>query len=101
MVGTHDRWLVVLSVVVAIVASYVALDVASRVEASHERQAARYWPAGGALSLGTGIWSMHFIGMLAFHLPIPISYDVPIALLSLSIAVLVSAFALNTVSWTG
>ena len=98
MVGTHDRWLVVLSVVVAIVASYVVPDVASRVEASHERRAARYWLAGGALCLGIGIWSMHFIGMLAFHLPIPISYDVPITLLSLLIAVLVSAFALYTVS---
>src|SRR6266404_245160 len=98
MVGTYDSPLVVLSVAVAIVASYVALDLASRVVASREGRAAWYWLAGGAISMGTGIWSMHFIGMLAFHLPIPISYDVPITLLSLVIAVLASGFALYLVS---
>ena len=98
MVGRYDSPLVVLSVAVAIVASYVALDLASRVVASREGRAAWYWLAGGAISMGTGIWSMHFIGMLAFHLPIPISYDVPITLLSLVIAVLASGFALYLVS---
>src|SRR5882672_2824525 len=97
MVGTYDSPLVVLSVAVAIVASYVALDLASRVVASREGRAAWYWLAGGAISMGTGIWSMHFIGMLAFHLPIPISYDVPTTLLSLLIAVLASGFALYLV----
>ena len=48
--------------------------------------------------MGMGIWSMHFIGMLAFRLPVPMSYDVSITLLSLLIAVVVSAFALYTVS---
>jgi PAS domain S-box-containing protein len=98
MVGTYDIWLVVLSIVVAIVASYVALDLASRVVASHGRTARSYWLAGGAVSMGTGIWSMHFIGMLAFRLPIPMSYDVPTTLLSLLIAVMASAFALYLVS---
>src|SRR5712692_3399830 len=99
MVGTYDSLLVVLSVVVAIVASYVALDLVSRVVASRVRIAARLWMAGGAVSMGTGIWSMHFIGMLAFRLPIPMSYDVPTTLLSLLIAVLASGFALYLVSW--
>ena len=99
MVGTYDYWLVLLSVVVAITASYVGLDLASRVAASHERRARPYWLAGGAISMGTGIWSMHFIGMLAFGLPIPVSYDIPITLLSLLIAAIASGLALVWVSF--
>jgi NO-binding membrane sensor protein with MHYT domain/two-component sensor histidine kinase len=99
MVGTYDYRLVLLSVIVAITASYVALDLASRVAASHGRTARLYWLAGGAISMGTGIWSMHFIGMLAFRLPIPVSYDIPITLLSLLIAVIASGFALVWVSF--
>ncbi|HVS25834.1 MAG TPA: diguanylate cyclase [Burkholderiales bacterium] len=98
MAGTYNTWLVILSIVVAVIASYVALDLASRIAASTGSKTARYWLAGGALSMGTGIWSMHFIGMLAFRLPIPMSYDIPITLLSLLIAVIVSGFALFTVS---
>ena len=98
MVGSYDTGLVILSVVVAAIASYVALDLASRISASLGGSAARYWLAGGALSMGTGIWSMHFIGMLAFRLPMPMSYDVALTLLSLLIAVIVSGFALLTVS---
>jgi len=98
MVGGYDSLLIVLSIAVAIIASYVALDLASRVAASLGSKAARYWLIGGAISMGTGIWSMHFIGMLAFRLPIPMSYHIPTTLLSLLIAVLVSGFALYTVS---
>ena len=98
MVGSYDYWLVLLSVVVAIMASYVGLDLASRVVASLGRRTRPYWLAGGAISLGTGIWAMHFIGMLAFRLPTPISYDVPITLLSLLIAIAASAFALTVAS---
>jgi NO-binding membrane sensor protein with MHYT domain len=95
--GSYDYWLVLLSVVVAIMASFVALDLASRVVASTGR-ARLYWLVGGAVSMGTGIWSMHFIGMLAFHLPIPVSYDIAITLLSLLIAVAASWFALLVAS---
>jgi len=98
VVGTYDTWLVILSIVVAVLASYVALDLASRIAASTGSKAADYWLAGGALSMGTGIWSMHFIGMLAFRLPIPMSYDIPVTMLSLLIAFIVSRFALFTVS---
>lgn len=97
MVGVYHAPLVILSVVVAIFASYVALDLAARVSASVNSNSARYWLAGGALSMGTGIWSMHFIGMLAFSLPIPTAYNIPVTLLSLLIAVLSSGFALHVV----
>lgn len=97
MSGTYNGWLQLLSFLVAIIASYVALDAASRVSSSLPNLA-KYWLAGGALSMGTGIWSMHFIGMLAFQLPIPMSYDVSITLLSMLIAVLASGFALFTIN---
>jgi NO-binding membrane sensor protein with MHYT domain/two-component sensor histidine kinase len=92
MIGTYNTWLVIVSVVISILASFVALDLASRVVASHSLSAKRSWLIGGAISLGTGIWSTHFIGMLAFLLPIQISYDVPITLASLLIAILASLF---------
>ncbi|HUQ74372.1 MAG TPA: EAL domain-containing protein [Burkholderiales bacterium] len=97
MVGSYSGGLVALSVIVATLASYVALELASRVSGSGSRTA-RYWLAAGACSMGISIWSMHFIGMLAFRLPIRMSYDVAITLLSLLIAILVSGFALFTVS---
>jgi NO-binding membrane sensor protein with MHYT domain len=73
MVGTYDIPLVVLSIVVAVITSSAALDLAARVAASEGSMAARYWLNGGAIAMGAGIWSMHFIGMLAYTLPIPIS----------------------------
>jgi diguanylate cyclase (GGDEF)-like protein len=95
--GTYSYWLVVVSLLVAILASYTALDLATRITASKDANA-RPWLIGGAFSMGLGIWSMHFIGMLAFSLPVPMGYDVPITLLSMLIAVVVSGFALYTVS---
>jgi diguanylate cyclase (GGDEF)-like protein/PAS domain S-box-containing protein len=98
MHGTYDPWLVGLSIGVGVIASYVALDLASRVAAARGTKAARYWLVGGAFSMGTGIWSMQFIGMLAFRMPMPMDYDTGGTLLSLLIAVIASAFALQTVS---
>jgi diguanylate cyclase (GGDEF)-like protein len=97
MIATYNFWLVSLSVFVAIFASYTALDLATRITAS-KGSSARVWLIGGALSMGTGIWSMHFIGMLAFSLPIPMGYAVPVTVLSMAIAVVVSGFALYVVS---
>jgi diguanylate cyclase (GGDEF)-like protein len=97
MSGSYSYWLVLLSIVVAIFASYTALDLSTRITASKGRSA-KLWLIGGAFSMGVGIWSMHFIGMLAFSLPIPMGYDVPVTLLSLLIAVVVSYFALHTVT---
>lgn len=98
MTGTDDPLLVALSVVLAVLASYIALDTSSRIEASRGRTPAWYWLIGGAVSVGIGFWSMHFIGLLAFDLPIPMSFDPSITLLSLLIAVLASGFALSSVS---
>jgi diguanylate cyclase (GGDEF)-like protein len=97
--ASYDFGLVALSLIVAILASYTALDLAARITAS-AGIAARLWLLGGAFSMGIGIWSMHFVGMLAFSLPIPMGYDVAITLHSLVIAVVVSWFALSTVTRT-
>ena len=93
LIGRYDPALVLVSVLVAIFASYTALSVAGRVKQAHGL-ASWAWTAGGALAMGSGIWAMHFIGMLAFSLPIPLGYDVPLTLLSLLLPVLVSGMAL-------
>jgi diguanylate cyclase (GGDEF)-like protein len=91
--ASYNPLLVAASLFVAILASYTALDMAARITTAHGA-AARWWLAGGAASMGVGIWSMHFIGMLAFSIPIPLGYDPAITLLSLLIAVASSVFAL-------
>src|ERR1700692_4545975 len=97
MLGYYDTRLVALSVFIAVVAAYAALDLAARVTSARGR--ARYlWLSGGATAMGTGIWSMHYIGMLAFRLPVPVLYDWPTVLGSLMAAILASAVALFVVS---
>lgn len=91
--GNYDTTLVVMSVVVAIMAAYTAIDMARRI-ASTRDGSSRWWLLGGAIAMGTGIWSMHFVGMLAFQLPLPMGYDAGITLLSWLIGVAASAFAL-------
>src|SRR6185503_11125579 len=90
--------LVVLSYVVAVLASHVTLSLAQRLRppGGQRAQQSPHWPwiVGGAFSMGTGIWSMHFIGMLAFHLPIEVVYDLTLTAASYVIAVVVSGFAL-------
>ena len=93
LTGTYNVWLVLASLLIAIFASYTALDLAGRVSEAKGR-AARWWLFGGSSAMGIGIWSMHFLGMLAFMLPMPMSYDPLITLLSLLIAIASSAFAL-------
>ncbi len=97
MVGSYNYHLVTLSVLIAIFASYVALELAARITAARGRVRLA-WLAGGAIAMGVGIWSMHYIGMLAFSLPVPVLYDWPTVLLSLIAAVFASAVALFVVS---
>jgi diguanylate cyclase (GGDEF)-like protein/PAS domain S-box-containing protein len=95
--GSYDYRLVALSVALAMVAAYAALDLAGRVTAM-QGWAQWFWLAGGATSMGFGIWAMHYIGMLAFTLPVPVVYHYPTVALSLLAAVSASAVALFTVS---
>jgi PAS domain S-box-containing protein len=80
-----------------VVASYAALDLAGRVTASRGRLRL-IWLTGGATSMGMGIWSMHYIGMLAYNLPVPVYYDRLTVSWSLLAAILASAIALFAVS---
>src|SRR6266536_4073506 len=97
MHGYYDYRLVILSVLIAICAAYAALDLAGRTTAARGRLRLA-WLAGGAIAMGLGIWSMHYIGMLAFALPIPVLYDWPTVLLSLVAAIFASGVALFVVS---
>jgi PAS domain S-box-containing protein len=97
MIGNYQYGLVALSVVIAILASYAALDLTGRTRAA--AGARRWiWLGGGATAMGLGIWAMHYIGMLAFRLPVPVLYDVPTVVVSLLAAIAASAMALFVVS---
>jgi two-component system, sensor histidine kinase and response regulator len=97
LAGSYDRSLVVLSVVISVCASYAALDLGGRTAHAHGRLRL-LWLGGGAVAMGVGIWSMHYIGMLAYRLPVAIDYDWPTVLLSLSCAIAASSVALIVVS---
>jgi NO-binding membrane sensor protein with MHYT domain len=85
--ATYNPSLVALSILVAGFASYTALDLGGRV-ALAQGPTHRIWLAGAALTMGAGIWSMHFVAMLAFELPMPVYYDVGLTALSLVLAIL-------------
>jgi signal transduction histidine kinase/HPt (histidine-containing phosphotransfer) domain-containing protein/ActR/RegA family two-component response regulator len=97
MTGDYHAGLVALSVLIAIVASHTASDLGGRTRAA--RGMRRWiWLSWGATAMGVGIWAMHYIGMLAFQLPVPVLYDVPTVIASLLAAMAASAVALFVVS---
>jgi PAS domain S-box-containing protein len=93
----YDGRLVALSIAIAVLASYCALDLAGRVTAASGRARA-IWLAGGATAMGIGIWSMHYVGMLALQMPVPVLHHLPTTLASLLTSVLACAVALWVVS---
>ncbi len=94
---SYNPYLVIVSAFIAVLASYAALDLAGRVAISRGDER-KIWLLGGAIAMGTGIWSMHFLGMLAFSLPVSISYNFLLTIVSLLAAILASALALSIVS---
>ena len=95
--ATYSPALVFISLCVAILASYTALDLTGRIATARGRTA-YLWMGGGALAMGFGVWSMHFIGMLALELPLELGYDLGLTLWSLLVAILSCGFALWLVS---
>jgi len=81
-----------------VLASFTALDMASRVTTAATPRTTWLWLVGGGCAMGLGIWSMHFIGMLAFQLPIPLGYALGLTTVSLLAAMASSIFALWLVS---
>ena len=99
LAGSYDYGLVAVSVLIAILAAYAALELAGRVTAT--RGFVRFvWLSGGASALGLGMWCMHYLGMEAFRLPVQVLYDWPTVFLSMVAAVVASAIALFVVSRT-
>ena len=98
LLTTYNPMLVTLSVMIASLAAYAALGSAGRISASATSVAKRSWLATGAVAMGIGIWAMHFIGMLAFTLPVEVSYDVLITLVSMVPAILASGVVLQLIS---
>jgi diguanylate cyclase (GGDEF)-like protein len=96
----YDSQIVVASLLIASFASYVALDLAKRVR-THDRGVATSWWVGGSIAMGTGIWCTHFVGMLAFSLPIALGYTVALTVASWVAGVAVSAVALFVASRRG
>lgn len=109
LVGSYDYGEVSRSILIAIAASYAALDLGGRVTAARGWARAA-WLTGGAIAMGIGIWAMHFKALLAFTLPLTVRYHWPTVLMSLGIAVFASAIALYVATrqemgpvqaWTG
>ncbi|SDR24864.1 diguanylate cyclase/phosphodiesterase [Paraburkholderia fungorum] len=95
MQSSYNFWLVAISFVVATLASFTALDLTGRIFSLTSTYLRLAWRLGGAMALGVGIWSMHFIAMLAFSLPIPLGYDFSTTACSLALAVGASFLALH------
>ncbi|HHF7365188.1 TPA: MHYT domain-containing protein [Legionella bozemanae] len=92
--GHYSPGLVFISYIVAVLASYVALDLVGSLRTEHRKRAKYYWLVGGAFAMGAGIWSMHFIGMLAYIMPMSMKFELIWTVASLLAAVLASALAL-------
>ena len=97
LIGSYSYGLVAASVFIALLAAYAALDLAGRVTAT-QGAARSCWLGGGAFALGLGIWSMHYVGMEAFRLPVLVLYDWPTVFVSMIAAVGASGIALFVVS---
>ncbi len=96
--GNYDPVLVSLSIFVAILASYASLVVSEHVSTITRTKIRRLWIAGGGVCLGLGIWSMHFVGMLAFSLPCTSNYDPTVTFLSMIPSILASTLAIKIIS---
>ena len=95
--GVYNPYLVALSILVAVFAAYTALDLGGRVKGA-QGGTRRVWLWAAAIAMGGGIWSMHFIGMLAFTLPMTMSYDVGLTILSLLVAIVVTSGGFYVIS---
>ena len=96
--GIYNVGLVATSVAIAILAAFVAFSISGRIAAATTRWARYAWASAGAISMGGGIWSMHFVGMLAFSLPCGIAYDPVGTVLSMIPGMMASGIALAAIS---
>jgi diguanylate cyclase (GGDEF)-like protein/PAS domain S-box-containing protein len=92
--GNYNGGLVFLSVLIAVYSSYTSLNLISRLKNTHSTHITQSHINTSGLVLGLGVWSMHFVGMMAFSLPVPIFYDGAITLLSLVVAIIATIIGL-------
>src|SRR3989338_2053415 len=92
--GEYNIPLVVLSVMIASLAGYVALKIVDRINQAPTFKNKTGWGITGAITMGIGVWSMHFTGMLAFSLPVKIYYDPIVTLISVLPGIIASGIAL-------
>ncbi len=99
MLHGDQHWLLVfMAMAIAVLASFAALAVVERLHVSERERTRHWWLAVGALAMGIGIWAMHFVGMLSWHLPLPIAFDTATTLVSVLPAICASAIALHILS---
>lgn len=91
---TWHPLLIATSYLVAFIASFVALESAAKMTMVTCR-AALFWRLAGGVTLGIGIWSMHFIRMLSMNMPMPMSYHLTLTIASLLIAIFAATLGLN------
>lgn len=96
--GSYSISLVILSITIAVAASCTSLDMTSRARQTADRRRRTFWLSVSAVTMGLGIWSMHFIGMLALRLPFPTTYQLLLTFVSLLIAIISSFLAVFVVS---
>ncbi|MEI0737045.1 EAL domain-containing protein [Paenibacillus sp. JTLBN-2024] len=89
---TYNHWVVILSFIIAVFASYSALNLASKISGS-QGLTQKWWLIAGSCVMGCGVWAMHFVGMLAFHLNVHIHYDLSVTLLSMLCSIVASFIA--------
>jgi diguanylate cyclase (GGDEF)-like protein len=94
----YSYGMVVLSVAISVIAAYAAFSLADRMRGAETRKARSFWLTCGSCAMGIGIWSMHYVGMFALHLPVDVYYFLPMVLLSLLMAIAASVVALLVVS---
>ncbi len=98
LVGSYNGPLVVLSILLSVMSSYIALELAGKLAAAGNFAGRGLWLWVGAMVMGCGIWAMHFVGMMAFELPVPITYRLDITLISVLPGILASYLALVLIS---
>jgi PAS domain S-box-containing protein len=99
--GSHDSFLVALSILIATVASYTALDLSGRIGTA-KGWTYRAWLAAAAFAMGGGIWAMHFVAMLAFSMPgMTMNYDIGLTALSFALPILVTGIGFHVVHRPG
>ena len=91
----YDSLLVCLSVLTAVFASYISFLLSAKIKSSQLRNESLVWTLLASCFLGIGIWGMHFVGMLAYTLPIPIEYNISITLISILPSVFASYIVLS------